>query len=110
MPSLKEVQEKIEARYAKAKAISELGEVTVESRILEIEQATANVEAQSRLSQLRAELGLASEPRPPAPRRRRGSDGRSASRRRRTPPRAELARSRRRSRRTVRRSHRPAQN
>ena len=58
VPSLKEVQDKIEARYAKAKAMSELGEVTVESRILEIEQATANVEAQSRLSQLRAELGL----------------------------------------------------
>ncbi len=58
VPSLKEVQDKIEARYAKAKAMSELGEVTVESRILEIEQATANVEAQSRLSQLRTELGL----------------------------------------------------
>ena len=58
VPSLKEVQDKIEARYAKAKAMSELGEVTVESRILEIEQATANVEAQSRLSQLRNELGL----------------------------------------------------
>ncbi len=28
------------------------------SRVLEIEQATANVEAQSRLSELRAELGL----------------------------------------------------
>jgi phage shock protein A len=60
VPSLKEVQDKIEARYAKAKAMSELGEVTVESRILEIEQATANVEAQSRLSQLRTELGLES--------------------------------------------------
>jgi phage shock protein A len=58
VPSLKEVQEKIEARYAKAKAMSELGDTTVESRILEIEQATANVEAQSRLSELRAELGL----------------------------------------------------
>ena len=33
-------------------------ETSVESRILEVEQATANVEAQSRLSQLRAELGL----------------------------------------------------
>ena len=58
VPSLKEVQEKIEARYAKAKASSELGETSVESRILEVEQATANVEAQSRLSQLRTELGL----------------------------------------------------
>ena len=66
VPSLKQVQEKIEARYAKAKAMSELGEVTVESRILEIEQATANVEAQSRLSQLRTELGLSSPQAAPA--------------------------------------------
>jgi phage shock protein A len=58
VPTLSEVQQKIEARYAKAKASSELQETTVESRILEIEQATANVEAQSRLSELRAELGL----------------------------------------------------
>ena len=58
VPTLNEVQQKIEARYAKAKAHSELDETTVESSILEIEQATANVEAQSRLSQLRAELGL----------------------------------------------------
>ncbi|BAN02659.1 PspA/IM30 family protein [Ilumatobacter coccineus] len=58
VPTFNEVQEKIEARYAKAKAKSELSEVTVESRVLEIEQATANVAAQSRLSELRAELGL----------------------------------------------------
>ena len=58
VPSLAEVQEKIQVRYAKAKATSELAETSVESRVLEIEQATANVEAQSRLSQLRAELGL----------------------------------------------------
>ncbi len=58
VPTLNEVQQKIEARYAKAKAHSELAGVSVESSILEIEQATANVEAQSRLSQLRSELGL----------------------------------------------------
>ena len=58
VPTLNEVQQKIEARYTKAKAHSELQESTVESSILEIEQATANVEAQSRLSQLRSELGL----------------------------------------------------
>jgi len=58
VPTFNEVQEKIEARYAKAKASSELQEVTVESRVLEIEQATANVAAQSRLSELRSELGL----------------------------------------------------
>ncbi len=58
VPTLNEVQEKIEARYAKAKATSELQDVSVETSILEIEQATSNVEAQSRLSELRAELGL----------------------------------------------------
>ncbi len=58
VPTLKEVEEKIQARYAKAKASSELTETSVESRVLEIEQATANVEAQSRLCELRAELGL----------------------------------------------------
>ena len=58
VPSLAEVQEKIQARYAKAKATAELTEASVESRVLEVEQATANVEAQGRLSALRAELGL----------------------------------------------------
>jgi phage shock protein A len=58
VPTFNEVQEKIEARYAKAKASAELQEVSVESRVLEIEQATANVQAQGRLSELRAELGL----------------------------------------------------
>jgi phage shock protein A len=58
VPTLDEVRTKIEARYAKAKGMSELQETSVDARILEVEQATVNVEAQSRLSQLRAELGL----------------------------------------------------
>jgi phage shock protein A len=58
VPTLKEVEEKIQVRYAKAKASSELAESSVESRVLEVEQATANIEAQGRLSELRAELGL----------------------------------------------------
>jgi phage shock protein A len=58
VPTLKEVEEKIQVRYAKAKAASELTGASVESRVLEVEQATANVEAQGRLSELRAELGL----------------------------------------------------
>jgi len=62
VPTLKEVEEKIQARYAKAKASSELSETSVESRVLEVEQATANVEAQGRLSELRAELGLGEAP------------------------------------------------
>ena len=62
VPTLNEVQQKIEARYAKAKATSELQDMSVESSILEVEQATANVEAQSRLSELRTELGLDAAP------------------------------------------------
>ncbi len=58
VPTLAEVSDKIEARYAKAKASSELSDTSVESRIQEVEMATANVEAQTRLSQLREELGL----------------------------------------------------
>ena len=62
VPTLSEVQQKIEARYAQAKAASELQDTTVESRMVEIEQATANVQTQTRLSQLRAELGLEAPP------------------------------------------------
>jgi phage shock protein A len=58
VPTLKEVSDKIEARYARARASTELGETSVTSRIQEVEMATANVEAQGRLSQLRQELGL----------------------------------------------------
>ena len=43
-------------------------ETSVESRVLEVEQATANVEAQSRLSELRAELGLEPAAAAPQPR------------------------------------------
>jgi phage shock protein A len=59
VPTFAEVQDKIEARYAKAKGMSELTESSVESRMLEIEQATANTEAQARLSEIRAQLGIA---------------------------------------------------
>src|SRR5262245_7023905 len=49
VPTFDEVRDKIEARYAKAKGMSELTETSVESRMLEIEQAAANSEAQTRL-------------------------------------------------------------
>src|SRR3954451_6148987 len=67
VPTLSEVQDKIQARYAKAKASAELSETSVESRVLEVEQATANVAAQGRLSELRAELGLPGGERATAP-------------------------------------------
>jgi phage shock protein A len=59
VPTLDEVRDKIEARYAKAKGMAELTESSVESRMLEVEQASMNVEAQARLSQIKAQLGLA---------------------------------------------------
>src|SRR3954462_441458 len=59
-PTLDEVRDKIEARYAKALGQADLQSATVESGMLEIEQAQMNVEAQSRLSELRTPLGLSS--------------------------------------------------
>lgn len=58
VPTLDEVRDKIEARYAKAKGMSELTETSVESRMLEIESAARNSEAQGRLAEIRAQLGL----------------------------------------------------
>src|SRR3954453_11430730 len=60
VPTLDEVRDKIEARYAKALGAADLQSQTVESSMLEIEQAQMNVEAQSRLSELRTQLGLSS--------------------------------------------------
>jgi phage shock protein A len=58
VPTLNEVRDKIEARYAKAKGMAELNESSVESRMLEVEQASMNAEAQVRLSQIKDQLGL----------------------------------------------------
>ncbi len=62
VPTFDEVRDKIEARYAKALGTSELQGQTVESRMLEVEQAAINTEAQSRLSELRSQLGLSAPP------------------------------------------------
>jgi len=66
VPTFDEVRDKIEARYAKAKGMAELQGQTVENRMLEIEQATANAEAKGRLDSMRAELGLVAGPEPAA--------------------------------------------
>jgi phage shock protein A len=58
-PSFEQVREKIETRYARAKSMTELSGSTVEARMLEVEQATVNVEAQARLAEIRTQLGLA---------------------------------------------------
>jgi phage shock protein A len=59
VPTLDEVRQKIETRYAKALGSAELAGQSVESRMLEVEQAQMNVEAQARLSAIKEQLGIA---------------------------------------------------
>jgi len=66
VPSLEEVRDKIERRYAKALGSTELQGQTVESRMLEVEQAALDTEAQARLSQIRSQLGLSAPAGPEA--------------------------------------------
>ena len=61
VPTLEEVRAKVEARYAKAKGMQELQGASVEGRMMEVEQAAMNVAAQSRLAEIKAQLGLAPE-------------------------------------------------
>ncbi len=58
VPTFTEIRDKIEARYAQAKGMAELSSESVESRMLEVEQAAMNTEAQARLSEIRSQLGL----------------------------------------------------
>ena len=60
VPTLDQVRDKIEARYAKALGTAELTETSVENRMLEVEQAQVNSEAQARLAEIRSQLGLSS--------------------------------------------------
>ena len=60
VPTFDDVRAKIEAQYAKALGVSELSGQNVEARMLEIEQQSVNVEAQLRLEQMRAQMGLPS--------------------------------------------------
>jgi phage shock protein A len=64
VPTLDEVRNKIEARYAKALGAAELQGQTVEGRMQEIEQAMNDTEAQNRLGQIRQQLGLEAAPAP----------------------------------------------
>ena len=58
VPTFDEVRDKIEARYAKAQGVSELAGESVEGRMLEVETAQMDNEAQARLSEIRAKMGL----------------------------------------------------
>ena len=66
VPTLEEVRDKIETRYARALGASELQGESVEGRMLEVEQASLNTEAKARLSQIRSQLGLSAPAEPAA--------------------------------------------
>ena len=55
-PSLSEVRDKIEARYANALGQAELAQSSVEGRMLEVQKATLDVAGASRLDQIRAAM------------------------------------------------------
>ena len=64
VPTFDEVRDKIEARYAKAQGMSELTGDSVEGRMLEVETAQMDTEAQARLSEIRAKMGLGTSGKP----------------------------------------------
>ena len=55
-PSLDEVRDKIEARYAKALGSAELAQNSVEGRMMEVQKSTLDMAGQSRLDQIRASM------------------------------------------------------
>ncbi len=62
VPTFDEVRTKIERRLARAQAASELGDATIDAKMLAVEQAQLTSAAQDRLSELRSELGLRATP------------------------------------------------
>src|SRR6266516_4618116 len=58
-PTLAEVRDKIEGRYARALGQAELAGSSVEARMLEVERAAIDVEGAARLESIRQSLGLA---------------------------------------------------
>jgi phage shock protein A len=68
-PSLDEVREKIESRYATAMGRAELASNSVEGRMLEVQKSTLDMAGASRLEQIRASMAgeqLAAAPTAPA--------------------------------------------
>jgi phage shock protein A len=61
VPTFNEVRDKIERRYAKAQGASELEGATVEAKMIEVEQQALNIEAKTRLEEIRSQLGLDTE-------------------------------------------------
>jgi phage shock protein A len=69
VPSLDEVREKIERRYANAMGRAELASNSVEGRMLEVQKSTLDMAGSSRLEQIRASMAgekLAAAPDKPA--------------------------------------------
>ena len=69
-PSLNEVRDKIEARYARALGSAELAQNSVEGRMLEVQKSSLEMAGSSRLDQIRASMAghqLASPPVAAAP-------------------------------------------
>ena len=60
VPSLDEVRDKIEARYARALGQAEITSNTVEARMLEVEKATIDAQGAERLEEIRKTLSLGS--------------------------------------------------
>ena len=56
VPSLEEVREKIERRYANAIGSAELAQNSVQGRMLEVQQSTVDMAGASRLEQIRASM------------------------------------------------------
>ena len=70
-PSLSEVRDKIESRYAKALGQAELASNSVEGRMLEVQKSTLDMAGSARLDQIRASIAgkqLAPPPETPAAR------------------------------------------
>jgi phage shock protein A len=57
-PTLEQVRDKIEARYARALGEAELTSNSVEARMIEVERAALDVEGAARLESIRESLGL----------------------------------------------------
>ena len=65
-PSLNEVRDKIETRYAKALGSAELAKDSVEGRMLEVQQSSLEMAGTSRLDQIRASMAGRELAAPPA--------------------------------------------
>ncbi|HEY3673126.1 MAG TPA: PspA/IM30 family protein [Acidimicrobiia bacterium] len=60
VPTFAQVQQKIDARLARAQGMAELAGSSIDVQMLEVQRAQADAEAQARLQELADELGLAS--------------------------------------------------